>query len=72
MGRSAADTMAPPADKEFRDDVDSDHLDDTYTHDSTGRKMVGGHMDRFFHKVGYHFAAGSTRSQNPCRVPRYF
>jgi hypothetical protein len=32
--------------------VDSEHLDDTYTHDFTGRKMVRGYMDWFFHKVG--------------------
>src|SRR5271168_1720016 len=39
-------------DREFRDGVDSERLDDTYIHDFTGRKMVRGYMDWFFHKVG--------------------
>jgi hypothetical protein len=36
-----------PADKEFRDGVDSNHFHDTYIHDFTGRKMVRGYTDWF-------------------------
>jgi hypothetical protein len=49
--------------------VDSDWLDDTYIHDFTGRKMVRGYMDWFFHKVGTHLRleAHAHRIHAGCR-----